>query len=102
MAHPNPNVALQQMQQMHKKRQFLNGLAAVHARTNPLPPELTGVPWPQGYDPSSSIWKSLDISRSELGVIRLAGKDVDLYKLWVLVLQGGGGQKVRPSGSSAV
>lgn len=102
MAHPNPNIALQQMQQMHKKRQFLGGLATVHSRSNPLPPDLVGVPWPQNYDPSNSPWKPLDISRSELGVIRLAGKDVDLYKLWVFVLQGGGGQKVRPSGSSAV
>ena len=102
MAHPNPNIALQQMQQLHKKRQFLGGLATVHSRLNPLPPDLVGVPWPQGYDPSNSPWKPLDVSRAEPGVIRLAGKDVDLYKLWVVVLQGGGGQKVRPSGSSAV
>lgn len=102
MAHPNPNIALQQMQQMHKKRQFLSGLATVHSRSNPLPPELVGVPWPQGYDISTSPWKPLDISRAELGVIRLAGKDVDLYKLWILVLQCGGGQKVRPSALSAL
>ncbi|KAH9937577.1 uncharacterized protein B0H18DRAFT_1113394 [Fomitopsis serialis] len=98
MAHPNPNAALHQMQQLQKRRQFLGGLAAVHSRSNPLPPDLVGVPWPQGYDPAASPWKPLDVSRADLGVIRLAGKDVDLYKLWVLVLQGGGGHKVNQQG----
>ncbi|KAI0670013.1 hypothetical protein C8Q78DRAFT_992406 [Trametes maxima] len=39
-------------------------------------------------------WKSLEVSHTDVGVIRLAGKDVDLFKLWGLIIQFGGGQKV--------
>ncbi|EED79133.1 predicted protein [Postia placenta Mad-698-R] len=95
MAHANPAVMqqqllLQQQQQHQKRRQFLHGLASVHMRSNPLPPELVGTPWPAGYDPAQSPWKGLDISRTELGHIRIAGKDVDLYRFWALVSQVGG------------
>ena len=85
------NVAATQL--MQRKRSFLNGLASIfHQRNAPLPPALTGIPNPPGFDSTTSQWKALDIS--DQGVIRLAGKDVDLYKLWALVFQAGGGVQV--------
>lgn len=88
----------QQQSQFQRKRSFLNGLANVMMQRNvPLPPRLTGVPYPPGYDPNTSPWRTLEVSNSELGIIRLAGKDVDLFKLWAVVLQSGGGAKVRRS-----
>jgi SWI/SNF chromatin-remodeling complex subunit SWI1 len=88
---PNP----QQMQMLQKRRQFLHGIATVMAQRNtPLPPQLTGVNHPS-YDPSTSVWKMLEISPTEPGLLRIAGKDVDLYRLWGLVFQNGGAMKVR-------
>ena len=84
-----------QQQQSHyqRKRSFLLGLANIMVhRNSPLPPVLTGLQTPT-YDPTNSPWRTLEVSNTELGVIRLAGKDVDLYKLWALVLQAGGGAK---------
>lgn len=84
----------QQQQQQHKKL-FLNGLASVHhARKDPLPPALTGIPYPVGFDPAQSRWKSLEASQTEVGSVMLAGKPVDLYKLWAAVNAGGGWAKV--------
>lgn len=81
----------------HKQRSFLLGLANVHlSRGSPLPPALTGAPYPHNYDPASSQWKNLEYS-IEMGVFRLAGKDVDLFKLWGIVSHLGGGQKVSSS-----
>ncbi|GBE78317.1 hypothetical protein SCP_0112020 [Sparassis crispa] len=97
--HPNPNnmqasnAAMQHMLQMQKKRQWLQGLANVmNQRNAPLPPPLTGVPYPATFDPTHSLWKNLDIV--DIGVVRLASKEVDLYKLWAVVLQAGGGSKL--------
>ena len=82
------NSALKQRQQG-----FLLGLANVMAaQRTPLPPALTGVPTPS-YDPNTSAWKSLEVS-SEVGHFRLAGKDINLLKLWGSVFQSGGGQAV--------
>ncbi|TFK57342.1 hypothetical protein OE88DRAFT_1651014 [Heliocybe sulcata] len=87
---PNPALVLQQT----KRRNFLNSLAQVHqARNAPLPPNLTGVP-SATYDPTSSPWKALDISQTDAGVIRVAGKEVDLFRLWTLVNGAGGAQKL--------
>jgi SWI/SNF chromatin-remodeling complex subunit SWI1 len=78
-----------------RRRNFLMGLASVMAsRNTPLPPALTGVPYPQNHDPSNSHWKMIDISPDQPGAFRLAGKDVDLFKLWGVVFQAGGGTKV--------
>lgn len=93
----SPNV----MSSKQKQRSFLASLAQVHlSRGSPLPPALTAVQYPPNYDPASSQWKNLECS-TEIGAFRLAGKDVDLFKLWVIVSQFGGGQKVlcqhRPS-----
>ena len=87
--HPPNTVSIKQ-----KQRSFLANLANIHhTRGSPLPPPLTAVQYPANYDPASSQWKSLECS-SEPGAFRLAGKDVDLFKLWCIVCQLGGGQKV--------
>ncbi|CAL1696053.1 unnamed protein product [Somion occarium] len=99
---PNPqppsNPAAMQQNQLQRKRQFLSGLASILNQRNPLPPQLTGVPYPPGYDPTNSPWRSVEVSPTEIGNIRLAGKDVDLFKLWALVLNVGGGQKATRDG----
>ncbi|EJF66597.1 hypothetical protein DICSQDRAFT_46065 [Dichomitus squalens LYAD-421 SS1] len=82
-----------------RRRTWLNGLAQLMAQRNmPLPPQLTGVPFPPNFDPANMPWKSLEVSSTDLGVIRLAGKDVDLFRLWGLVTQHGGGQGVTQKG----
>jgi len=77
-----------------RQQSFLSGLANVMAtRGTPLPPALTGVSNPS-YDPNMSRWKSLEVSH-EIGHFRLAGKDINLLRLWGSVFQSGGGQAVR-------
>lgn len=72
---------------------FLNGVANVMIKLNtPLPPALTGVPAPN-YDPATSMFKVIEPS-TEVGAFRLVGRDVDLFKLWGLVMQNGGGHAV--------
>jgi len=72
---------------------FLNGIASVFAkRGTPLPPALTGVPSPL-YDPNHSPWSTIEVG-SDIGFFKLAGKEVNLFKLWGLVFQHGGGQSV--------
>ena len=86
----------QQQSQQQRKRQFLTGLANVMLQRNtPLPPQLTNVPYPPNYDPSTSPWRNLEVSHQDLGVVRLAGKDIDLFRLWAVVQAAGGVQKVR-------
>jgi SWI/SNF chromatin-remodeling complex subunit SWI1 len=80
-----------------KQRQqgFLAGLSNVMAKRNaPLPPALTGIAAPN-YDPNNSPWKIIEPSPTETGAFRLAGKDVNLFKLWGVVFQAGGGTLVR-------
>ena len=96
------SAALQQQQQQQqqslqqRKRQFLQGLGNLMLQRGvPLPPQLTGIPYPPTFDPSTSPWRSLELSNTDMGVVRLANKDVDLYRLWGLVLQTGGSAKVR-------
>lgn len=98
---PQTNIAAAQF--MQRKRSFLSGLTTVfNQRNTPLPPALTGVPNPPGFDPSTSVWKALDVSPTDHGVIRLAGKEIDLYKLWALVYQAGGYAKVCLAPSSYI
>ncbi|KAK2461804.1 hypothetical protein APHAL10511_006267 [Amanita phalloides] len=92
MAQPNatrnPTQALRQRQHT-----FLTGLASVMTKRNtPLPPALTGVSTPD-YDHTNSPWKLIEPS-SEVGSFRLAGKDVNLFKLWGLVQHNGGGHAI--------
>jgi len=78
-----------------RRRNFLVGLANVMtSRGSPLPPALTGIPYPPNYDPANSPFKMLDVSPTEPGFFRLAGKDVDIFKLWGAVFQVGGAVRV--------
>ena len=93
---PVPNQQTAQMQQMQKRKQFIQTLGSLMLqRGQPLPQALTGVPIPHGIDPNASPWKNLEPSQTELGAIRLAGKDFDLYRFFGIVFQNGGGVKVR-------
>ncbi|KAH7921783.1 hypothetical protein BV22DRAFT_1049359 [Leucogyrophana mollusca] len=91
-----PGLTHRQPQNVNQRqRGFLMSLSNVHVRRgNPLPPALTGLPYPPNYDPTNSPWKSIECSPTDVGVFRLAGKDVDLMKLWMLVFQAGGAAKV--------
>ena len=85
---PSGSSSLKQRQQG-----FLQGLAGLMAKRNtPLPPSLTGIPY-SNYDPSNTLWSIIEPS-PEIGSFRLAGRDVDLFKLWGLVFQQGGGHTV--------
>lgn len=78
-----------------RQRSFLGSLGALMVqRGTPLPPQLTGVPYPAGFDASKSLFNVLDVSPTDFGTIRLTGKDVDLFKLWTLVFQSGGMAKL--------
>jgi len=93
---PAPNQQTAQMQQMQKRKQFIQTLGSLMLqRGQPLPHALTGVPIPPGVDPNASPWRNLEPSQTEVGAIRLAGKDFDLYKFFGIVFQTGGGMKVR-------
>jgi SWI/SNF chromatin-remodeling complex subunit SWI1 len=94
-----PNMAARQMANSNqqsaflRQRNFLAGLASVMTRRGtPLPPALTGVA--SNYDPNDTPWKSIETSPGQIGSFRLAGKDVDLLKLWSTVFPAGGGAKV--------
>jgi len=77
-----------------RERGFLQGLHNLMAsRNTPLPPQLTGVPSPH-YDPATSPWSMFEPG-TEIGTFRLAGKNVNLFKLWGLVFQHGGYDAVR-------
>lgn len=92
---PVPNQQTAQMQQTQKRRQFIQTLGSLMLqRGQPLPQALTGVPIPPGVDPNASPWRNLEPSQTEVGVIRLAGKDFDLYRFFGIVFQNGGGMKV--------
>ncbi|TFK30589.1 hypothetical protein FA15DRAFT_607990 [Coprinopsis marcescibilis] len=84
--HPNSRSAQQQRQQG-----FLLGLHNLMVKLGqPLPPALTGIPAPN-YNPSTSPWSHIEPG-SEVGSLKLAGKDVNLFRLWSAVFQSGGGQ----------
>jgi SWI/SNF chromatin-remodeling complex subunit SWI1 len=92
---PVPNQQTAQMQHMQKRKQFIQTLGSLMLqRGQPLPQALTGVPIPPGIDPNASPWKNLEPSQTEVGAIRLAGKDFDLYRFFGIVFQNGGGVKV--------
>lgn len=84
----SPNLQLKQRQYG-----FLQGLHNLMAKRGaPLPPQLTGIPSPT-YDSTNTTWGIIECSK-EVGSFVLAGKDVDLFKLWGLAIQSGGGQSV--------
>jgi SWI/SNF chromatin-remodeling complex subunit SWI1 len=87
--HPTP----QQQQQQRQRQSFLQGLSAFMSRGgNPLPPTVTGIAVPN-WDGNSTHWKALEPG-TELGTFKLAGKNIDLWKLFNLVAQAGGSVKV--------
>jgi SWI/SNF chromatin-remodeling complex subunit SWI1 len=76
-----------------RRRGFLSGLATLMTRRGmPLPLALTGVP--SDFDPNNTPWSGIEPSSTFIGAFRLAGKDIDLFKLWWQVVQAGGGAKV--------
>jgi SWI/SNF chromatin-remodeling complex subunit SWI1 len=66
------------------------------------PQAFTGIP--SNFDPATSPWKAIKATPGDIGSFRLAGKDVDMFKLWGIVYQAGSGQMVSlsfiPSSSS--
>ena len=95
---PAPNQQVAQMQLMQKRKQFIHTIGTLMIqRGQPLPQALTGVAIPPNFDINASQWKHLEPSQTEVGAIRLAGKDIDLYKFFGIVFQTGGGLKVRIS-----
>lgn len=75
-----------------RREEFLKFVAGLmNARQTPLPSSITGIP--SVYDPATSPWKSIEPT-ADPGGFRLASKDVDLFKLWQLVLSQGGHAKV--------
>ncbi|KAF8527929.1 hypothetical protein BU17DRAFT_81164 [Hysterangium stoloniferum] len=60
-------------------------------RQTPLPASMTGIP--SAYDHATSQWNSLEAT-AEPGGFKLMGRDIDLYKLWQLVIAYGGHTKV--------
>jgi SWI/SNF chromatin-remodeling complex subunit SWI1 len=90
-----PNQQVVRVQQVHKRRHFIQTIGFLMLqRGQPLPQALTGVPIPPGVDPNASPWKNLE-PQIEVTIIRLAGKDFDLYKFFGIVYRNGGGVKVR-------
>jgi hypothetical protein len=80
-------------QQQRQRQAFLHGLATFMShRNNPLPPNVTGVPVPN-FDPNTTVWKALEPG-TEIGTFKLAGKNIDLFRLFNLALQAGGSNKV--------
>ena len=76
------------------KPQFLNILGDLHSRKGtPLPPDLTGIP-NEVYDYTTSQWRILELT-SEPGVIRVGSNELDLFKLWQVLLSHGLSNKVR-------
>lgn len=76
-----------------RRDEFYKFLSNVmNARGTPLPPSITGLPSP--YDPMNTRWASLEPS-SEPGGFKFNGKDIELFKLWHLVMPNGGHGKVR-------
>jgi SWI/SNF chromatin-remodeling complex subunit SWI1 len=86
----------QQMQQLaqQQRNRFLQGLANFMAhKGSPLPPSITGISAPN-FDPNTTIWKALEPG-TEFGTFKLCGKNIDLQRLFNLVIQAGGSGKVR-------
>ncbi|KAG7450361.1 uncharacterized protein BT62DRAFT_943270 [Guyanagaster necrorhizus] len=98
-AAPRPGPSSAQYRQRHQG--FLAGLANIMAKRNtPLPPALIGISTPN-YDPNTSQFKMIEPSQTEIGCFRLAGRDIDLFKLWGLTIQQGGGSVIGNPGTWA-
>ncbi|KAH9486785.1 SWI/SNF chromatin-remodeling complex subunit sol1 [Psilocybe cubensis] len=79
--------------QHSRRNAFFQGIATFMSKRNtPLPPSLTGIQVPN-YDPTNSPYSIIEPG-SELGFFRLAGKEIDLWRLYGTVFQNGGGTVV--------
>jgi SWI/SNF chromatin-remodeling complex subunit SWI1 len=102
MTSPNDSISSNQAQHSQddmqsanerKMRTWYNSIVQFMAsRGTPLPPTLTGVPWPQGYDPTTSPFKGIEAG-AEPYSFRLAGKDVNLFRFWTTIMSAGGASK---------
>jgi SWI/SNF chromatin-remodeling complex subunit SWI1 len=96
MSQPNVPRSVPGMKDTLKIREqnFMQSLASTFAkRGQPLPHFLTGLSVP-GFDPNNTQWAFIEPG-SEVGHFRLANKDVNIFKLWGMVMQQGGIQAVR-------
>jgi SWI/SNF chromatin-remodeling complex subunit SWI1 len=81
-ANPAAMAAIQQ-----QRTQFLRTVAQTFINhKQPLPPQLTGIMVP--YDPMTSPFAGLDVTG--VGVIRVAGKELDLFRVWHTLIKMGG------------
>ena len=68
------------------KKVLLRILAELSARKNrPLPPGLTGIP-ATNWNPAASTFR---FELGPEGVVKIAGQDVDLFKLWQAIFHAG-------------
>lgn len=89
----NPNIGpLFQQDEQRGKPVLLHMLNEIYVRRGtPLPPALTGISSPS-WDPNHTLFK-FELG-SERGVLKIAGRDVDLFKFWQALFAGGLTQKV--------
>jgi len=76
----------------HHRSGFLRDIATLmEKKGTPLPPSLTGIQ-AANYNLMDSVWI---IEPSEkVGFLKLAGKDIDLFLLWAIVVGNGGAKAV--------
>lgn len=92
----------QQMAMIQKQRRiaFLQNLSRTYASQHiPLPSSISGIEAPP--DPNAvfpSPWRDLEPA-SEPGGVKFAGRDVDLFRLWSMVLSAGGASKMNQQGT---
>jgi hypothetical protein len=93
LAQANPSIGpLFHQDEARGKPVLLRMIAELYNRKGtPLPPALTGVQTP-AWNPATSPFR-FELG-SEKGVIKLAGEDVDLFKLWQILFASGLGSKV--------
>lgn len=90
----NPSNTQGSISKQQRTAHFLRTLGDLMQRMNtPLPPALTGHPTPT-YDPMNSRYKIIETT-AEPGVFKLAGKDVDLHDLFMIVGRLGSSAKVK-------
>lgn len=91
---PQNQAQQQLMQQLRNRQGFLQGLATfLSHRGTPLPATITGMQAPN-WNPENTPWKPLEPG-TEIGTFKLAGKNIDIHRLFNMVFQVGGSTKVR-------
>lgn len=91
---PQNQAQQQLMHQLRNRQGFLQGLATfLSHRGTPLPATITGMQAPN-WNPENTPWKPLEPG-TEIGTFKLAGKNIDIHRLFNMVFQVGGSTKVR-------